>query len=82
MRVIIKDVYVSLSEWAALYIVEKISRFNPTATKPFVIGLPTGSTPLGVYQNLIKYYKQNRISFKYIITFNMDEYAYLDKKRY
>ena len=78
MRVIIKDHYDLLSEWAALYIIEKINRFQPTESKPFVIGLPTGSTPLGVYKKLIEYYQQNRISFKHVITFNMDEYAYLD----
>ena len=67
MRVIIKHDYDSLSEWAALYIVEQINRFKPTSTKPFVIGLPTGSTPLGVYQNLIKYYKQNKMKKNMLI---------------
>lgn len=41
----------------------------------FVLGLPTGSTPLGMYRKLIEYYKQGKISFKYVKTFNMDEYV-------
>jgi len=39
-----------------------------------VLGLPTGSSPLGVYRNLIKANKENKISFANVITFNMDEY--------
>lgn len=41
----------------------------------FVLGLPTGSTPLGMYKNLIEFYKQGKVSFKYVKTFNMDEYV-------
>jgi len=37
--------------------------------------LPTGSTPLGVYKELIKRYRQKEISFKHVVTFNMDEYV-------
>lgn len=40
-----------------------------------MLGLPTGSTPLGMYQKLIEYYKAGHISFKYVKTFNMDEYV-------
>ena len=43
--------------------------------KKFVLGLPTGSTPLGVYRELIKLYENNEVSFKNVITFNMDEYV-------
>ena len=41
----------------------------------FVLGLPTGSTPLGMYKNLIEFHKAGKISFKYVKTFNMDEYV-------
>ncbi|WP_392561190.1 glucosamine-6-phosphate deaminase [Orbus sturtevantii] len=61
--------------WAANYIVEQINRFNPTADKPFVLGLPTGSSPLLMYKQLIKHFKAGRVSFKNVVTFNMDEYV-------
>lgn len=41
----------------------------------FVLGLPTGSTPMKMYENLVKYHKAGKISFQYVKTFNMDEYA-------
>lgn len=49
--------------------------FKPTAEKPFVLGLPTGSSPLGVYSELISLYKLGKVSFKNVVTFNMDEYV-------
>lgn len=41
----------------------------------FLFGFATGSTPYGCYQKLIEYYKSGDISFKYVKTFNMDEYV-------
>ena len=79
MRVIIKKDYSLICDWVAHYIVEKIKRFRPTSGKPFVLGLPTGSTPLGVYNKLIELHKDGKISFKNVITFNMDEYVNLSK---
>jgi len=79
MRLIIKTNYESLSKWAANYIVAKINRAKPTAEKPFVLGLPTGSSPLGVYKELINLYKEGAVSFKNVITFNMDEYVGIPK---
>ena len=75
MRVIIQPNYEKLSEWAAAYVVDKINKFNPTAEHPFVLGLPTGSSPIGMYQNLVKAYKEGLVSFKNVVTFNMDEYV-------
>lgn len=75
MRVIIEPNYEKLSQWAAEYIISKINAFAPTPEKPFVIGLPTGSSPIGVYRNLSQAYHDGRISFKNVITFNMDEYV-------
>lgn len=73
MRLIIKDNYEQVSLWTAMYIADKIRKYkNPT--KPFVLGLPTGSTPLGTYQKLIELHKAEKVSFRNVVTFNMDEY--------
>ncbi|MBP3710048.1 MAG: glucosamine-6-phosphate deaminase [Treponema sp.] len=78
MRVIIKETYDSCSLWTAHHIAHRINDFCPSETKPFVLGLPTGSTPLGTYAELIKLNKTGSVSFKNVITFNMDEYVGLD----
>jgi glucosamine-6-phosphate deaminase len=77
MRLIIEPDYDLLSKWAANYVAAKINRANPSAQKPFVLGLPTGSSPLGMYKSLIGLYKAGRVSFEHVITFNMDEYVSL-----
>lgn len=64
-----------LGKFAASYVVKKINEFKPNAKKPFVLGLPTGSTPLGMYKELIRMYQKGFVSFKYVVTFNMDEYV-------
>lgn len=79
MRLIIQEDYDNLSNWAAAYITSKINEAKPTADNPFVLGLPTGSSPIGTYQALIKLYKQGLVSFKNVVTFNMDEYIGLEK---
>lgn len=63
----------------AKYVKERIKEFAPTATKPFVLGLPTGSSPVGVYRNLVKFHQAGELSFQHIITFNMDEYVGLPR---
>ncbi len=78
MRVIIKEDYATCAEWAASHVAWRINTFDPTPEKPFVLGLPTGSTPLGVYKELIRLYKAGKVSFKNVVTFNMDEYLGLD----
>lgn len=75
MRVIIQNDYENLSLWAARYIANKIRAFEPTAKKPFVLGLPTGSSPLGTYAELIRLNQEGYISFEHVVTFNMDEYV-------
>lgn len=75
MRVIIEPDYQSVTQWAANYIAAKIIKAQPTAEKPFVLGLPTGSSPLAVYRQLIELNKKGIISFQHVITFNMDEYV-------
>ncbi|HHU27813.1 TPA: glucosamine-6-phosphate deaminase [bacterium] len=54
-----------------------VSKIN--AKPNFVIGLATGSTPLGIYQELISLYQQNKVSFKDVTSFNLDEYVGLEK---
>lgn len=53
----------------------KIKDFNPSPDNPFLLGLPTGSSPVGTYKQMIELYKQGKISFKNVVTFNMDEYV-------
>ncbi|GLI54857.1 glucosamine-6-phosphate deaminase [Propionigenium maris DSM 9537] len=76
MRVIITDN--CIGHWAAVYVAEKLIEAKPTKEKPFVLGLPTGSTPLPMYRKLIEFYKAGIISFENVITFNMDEYVGLE----
>ncbi|MDR1747344.1 MAG: glucosamine-6-phosphate deaminase [Tannerella sp.] len=80
MRLIIEPDYETLSEWVACYIAARIRKAQPTAAKPFVLGLPTGSSPLGTYRKLIELNKTGVISFRHVITFNMDEYVGLPKE--
>ena len=75
MRVVILDNYALVSRWAANYVVEKINQKNPTPDNPFKLGCPTGSSPLGMYKELIRLNKEGKVSFENVITFNMDEYV-------
>ena len=75
MRLIIQPDYDKMSQWAANYVAAKINAANPTEANPFVLGLPTGSSPLGMYRALIELNKKGKVSFKNVITFNMDEYV-------
>lgn len=75
MRLIIENNYENLSRWAACHVIERINAFHPTTEKPFVLGLPTGSSPEGMYAELVKANKEGKVSFKNVITFNMDEYV-------
>ncbi|MGN1213275.1 MAG: 6-phosphogluconolactonase, partial [Bacteroidaceae bacterium] len=80
MRVIIKDNYAQLSQWAANYVASRINAANPTPEKPFKLGCPTGSSPLGLYKALIELYKEGKVSFENVVTFNMDEYVGLPEE--
>ncbi len=73
MRLIIEQDYRGMSKWAANYIANKITEHNEST--PFVLGLPTGTSPLGTYHELIQLYNSGKLSFKNVITFNMDEYV-------
>ena len=80
MRLIIQPDYQSVSQWAAHYVAAKIKAANPTPEKPFVLGCPTGSSPLGMYKALIDLNKKGIVSFQNVVTFNMDEYVGLPKE--
>ncbi len=79
MRLIIEPNYQSISEWAANYVAKQINAFDPKESHPFVLGLPTGSSPLGMYKHLIKLHKEGKVSFRNVVTFNIDEYVGLPK---
>ena len=80
MRVIIEPDYASMSKWAAEHVIKRINEFNPTPDHKFVLGLPTGSSPEGMYAELVKANKEGRVSFKNVLTFNMDEYVGLPEE--
>ena len=73
MRLIITADYEQMSRYVSDYIIDKINSHN--STSPFVLGLPTGSSPIGVYKNLVKAVDKGLVSFKNVVTFNMDEYV-------
>lgn len=73
MEVIIKNNYEEISKLAADYLINTVKAKNDA-----ILGLPTGSTPIGMYQEVINRYKDN-ISFQNVRTFNLDEYVGLDK---
>lgn len=80
MRLIIEQTPASVGAWTARYIVEAIKRHQAASDKPFVLGLPTGSTPLPTYAELIRLHKAGEVSFANVITFNMDEYVGLPEE--
>jgi glucosamine-6-phosphate deaminase len=75
MRIVIHENYEALSTWTAHYIATRIKDSRPTESSPFVLGLPTGSSPVGTYRNLVRLNKEGKVSFKNVVTFNMDEYV-------
>ena len=78
MKLIIKNDYAAMSDWAAQHIANAIN--NHKEDRPFVLGLPTGSSPLGTYRKLIEMNKAGLVSFKNAVTFNMDEYVGLPRE--
>ena len=80
MKVIIRNNSQEGSLWAAHYIASKIKEKAAKTDKPFVLGLPTGSTPLQTYAEFIRMVKAGELSFKNVITFNMDEYVALPRE--
>jgi len=75
MKIIIRDNPDLVSQYVAKYIKDRINTFNPTSERPFVLGLPTGSSPVATYKILVDFHKKGELSFKNVVTFNMDEYV-------
>ena len=69
MRVMICNDYEEMSATGARLIAEQVMKKNDS-----VLGLATGSTPVGVYQKLAQMYEQGEIDFSKVTTFNLDEY--------
>ena len=82
-KVLMTEDQMEMSYQVAMYIKYKINQHNQnpdTCSRPFVLGLPTGATPLPVYKYLIKFYKAGELSFQNVMTFNMDEYYPISPK--
>jgi glucosamine-6-phosphate deaminase len=80
MRLIIQKDYDTVAKWAANYVAKRINESKPTADNPFILGLPTGSSPIGMYKELAALCKKGLVSFKNVVTFNMDEYVGLPEE--
>src|SRR5262249_31079867 len=59
--------------------IESLIRQNNSAGRPTVLGLPTGSTPVGLYRELIRLHKEEGLDFSRVVTFNLDEYYPIPK---
>lgn len=79
MKLIILNDVDEVNTWSAKFIRKRIREFKPNADRYFTLGLPTGGTPLGTYKKLIQFYKEGSVSFRYVKTFNMDEYVGLPR---
>src|SRR5690554_6730334 len=74
MKIVKVKNYDELSQVASEYVLDLV-RSKPNAT----LGLATGSSPIGLYKNLIKAFNNNEVSFKDVKTYNLDEYCNLKK---
>jgi glucosamine-6-phosphate deaminase len=74
IKVIEADNYLELSEKAAAFVIRRINH-NPG----LVLGLATGSTPIGTYKEITAAVKENKVSFQHVKTVNLDEYIGLKK---
>src|SRR5436190_18184590 len=74
MRVLVTPEYGTLSHTAAQFVLNAIRQ------KPDLkLGLPTGNTPLGMYEEVVKAYQEQQFDFSKLRTFNLDEYLNLPK---
>lgn len=63
MRLIILQEENAVGDWAANYVIKRINEFKPNADKYFVLGLPTGSTPLKMYAKLVEVRTNSSVNF-------------------
>jgi len=73
VKLIIADDYDSMSRTATSMVAEELKR-----NRKLVLGLATGSTPLGMYKELIRIHREEGLDFSGVTTFNLDEYLGLD----
>src|SRR5256885_1523660 len=66
------------SKYAAAEIVKLITQ-KQNANENCVLGLATGSTPITLYAELVRLHKEENLSFKNVISFNLDEYYPIEK---
>ena len=74
MEVIVVKDYDAVSEKAFEVMKEVV-----TSKKAPVLGLATGSSPIGLYKNMIKDHEENGTSYADVVTFNLDEYVGIDR---
>ncbi|RNF10546.1 glucosamine-6-phosphate isomerase [Trypanosoma rangeli] len=79
MRIVISETSDAVADYVAEYVIQRIHDFAPSKERPFVLGLPTGESPMKTYQRLIQAYREGRVTFRNVITFNMDEYVGLPR---
>ena len=70
MRVIVEQDAAGVSRVGAQFVAGLVRR-KPTC----VLGLATGSTPLGMYAELIRMHREEQLDFSRVVTFNLDEYV-------
>ena len=75
MRLVIRENQAAVADLVARYIQNRIQSYAPTDENPFVLGLPTGATPIALYKKLIERHQSGDLSFKHVVTFNLDEYV-------
>lgn len=73
MKIIVKKDYDSMSKEAA-----NIVRKEMEKKEDLVLGLATGSTPIGMYKELIRMHKEEGLDFSKVVSFNLDEYIGID----
>ncbi|MBN9295737.1 MAG: glucosamine-6-phosphate deaminase [Filimonas sp.] len=69
------------SRYVAAQIAELIKQ-KQAENKPCVLGLATGSTPISLYAELVRMHKEEGLSFKNVVSFNLDEYYPLEKEAF
>ena len=69
----------SAAEASRLVAEEIATGIRSSIKKPYILGLATGSSPIGVYKELVSLHKKEGLSFKNVITFNLDEYFPIEK---
>src|SRR5688500_3196103 len=75
----IRTIVVEDHEAIALVVADRIESLIRSKSGKVVLGLATGSTPIGVYRELVRRHKTEGLSFRRVVTFNLDEYYPMPK---